>query len=281
MFTLLKNTPWLSPSCFAGGVCGISESTSDRFKTLMLACSESLQISTSFFLLFLMTFAIKISNFKTPQFNLIKFLLVFHKENKWLLFFWVGLATIPITILGRIRAGGAINHFGTPLYFITLSALIAMAEIFKENLYLEENNIKPYVDSKLIKIFSVSFLFLLTINQILPMLTPLYTFQERITIINKQYEYVVNNKGKVYFPWNPLYHLIAEHKFYHFDYGLADRQMSGYPITNKHFRDYIPENLEEVVVCYHNTNMALQYLPEFSKKIKKPEVPECDIYVRH
>jgi hypothetical protein len=280
MFVLIKNTPYLSPSCFAGGVCGLSESTSDKFKTLILAFNNFMQISTSFFLFFLMIFVIKISNFKQEKHNLIKFLVIFHQQNKSLLFLWVGLGTIPIFILGRIRVGGAINHFGTPLYFIALSALIGMAEIFKENMLLEQTNIKPYLDTKLIKIFSITFLCLLTINQILPMLTPLYNFQDNITMINKQYQYVVNNKGTVYFTWNPLYHLIAEHQFYHFDYGLADRKLGSYPLTNKHFRDYLPENLQEVVYCYKNTHIALQYLPEFSKKINKNEVPECDIYVK-
>ena len=95
--------------------------------------------------------------------------------------------------------------------------------------------------------------------------------------------YIEQHPGDAYFPWNPLEHLAAEGRLYHFEYGVFDRDLAGYPLTADHFRRHIPEDPR--LICYPprttvGDQVTLRYLGEFRERIKVDELPKWDCYRR-
>ena len=52
--------------------------------------------------------------------------------------------------------------------------------------------------------------------------------------------YLRKHREEVYFPWDPLVHLAVEGKPYHFEYGVFDRDLAGFPVRDDHFLRHIP-----------------------------------------
>ena len=90
------------------------------------------------------------------------------------------------------------------------------------------------------------------------------------------YNYARENPGQAYFPNNPLSVLLAERKLYHFMWGVKEREMAGYPLTNKQFRDGIPADFDYVIFpkdSQYSYQYILEFLPEYSHPVALPKFP--------
>ncbi len=61
---------------------------------------------------------------------------------------------------------------------------------------------------------------------------------------------------------------------------MFDRELAGFPVTEKHFREGIPQAPKYIGIFYHESEFVSRYLPEFSREIDVPELPEWRILVR-
>ena len=89
--------------------------------------------------------------------------------------------------------------------------------------------------------------------------------------------------GEVYFPWHPLAGLMAEGRLYHFSYGLSDRELAGYPVSQEHFQRYIPAQTQYVALPEHakrDAEYVFRYLPDFSRKVTADDLPGWTLYAR-
>ena len=92
--------------------------------------------------------------------------------------------------------------------------------------------------------------------------------------------------GEAYFPWNPLPHLLAEGRLYHFAYGLFDRDLGGFRVTPDHIARFVPEQCR--YVCFpegrrtHRPPMCLEpWLRDFARRVDIPELPGFECYERN
>lgn len=72
--------------------------------------------------------------------------------------------------------------------------------------------------------------------------------------------------GEIYFPDNPLISWWAEKKAYHFEYGLVDQAVSGFPVNRSQYLAYLPANVRLVV--YSPSSSAFlcpQILPDLQR----------------
>src|SRR5262249_40623153 len=58
------------------------------------------------------------------------------------------------------------------------------------------------------------------------------------------YHYLKSHAGRAYFPTEPLAHLAAEGKQYHFEFGGFDRELARFTVTPEHFNAEIPADTE-------------------------------------
>ena len=146
------------------------------------------------------------------------------------------MAEFPLSLMAYLKVGGDDNNLGFMLYFLTLAGFLMHARIKSPSRAADE------VDPA-----SPSFRGILVLTFVLTLLgaqqIALAFAKQGSTWQGQQGEalrYIERHPGEVYFPWNPLEHLVAEGRLYHFEYGVFDRILAGYPPTADHFRRYIP-----------------------------------------
>ena len=73
---------------------------------------------------------------------------------------------------------------------------------------------------------------------------------------------------------------MAEGKLYHFSYGMFDRELAGFPVTEGHFRQSIPARVRYIGLATQDAPIVSRYLPEFSREIRVPRLPGWRFLVR-
>jgi hypothetical protein len=97
------------------------------------------------------------------------------------------------------------------------------------------------------------------------------------------FEYLKRHPGEAYFPWLPLAHYCAEHRFRHYSYGIVERLMAGEAVSMADFRAYIPQDPRIIAFGADGTRQLLEYdlmkyMPEYSYQVNDPELPGWLVY---
>ena len=86
------------------------------------------------------------------------------------------------------------------------------------------------------------------------------------------YEFAVRHPGETYFPWQPLATLLAEGRLYHFEYGMIDRYLAGYPPTAEHLQASLPPHMHWVAAHTRVWTMN-QFFSTYSEETPFPDLP--------
>lgn len=205
-------------------------------------------------------------------------------KNPWIVFAIAGLFLMPTGLMGKAKMGGDINNFSYSLYFISAAASLLFARSCESIKFQKSELAVKTARVLLLMLFSAlifsrvfsSFSLLAKLpNNLEKAFVNLQAFPAEIA-----YNYAKKHSGEVYFPWHPLSHLLAENRMYHFEYGLIDRDLAGFPVSERHFRARIPTHLRFIAFHGRNDGYVLTLLPEFKKQIEIKELPGWTVYTR-
>ena len=194
----------------------------------------------------------------------------------------MAFASIPTSLLSRIKMGGHWNNYAPSPYFLGMGLIALLLEWSASN------------RRRGLRSFNAS----LTLIVLVLVLSPLTRGDESFSVINTvhppssnvqdvAFQYALRHPGTAYFPWNPLSSLLAEGKLYHFEFGMSDRELAGYPVSQRHFRQNIPANIR--YVCFRPGNLqvfgkrfekTMRYLPEFRRQVEIEGLPGWTCYER-
>lgn len=187
----------------------------------------------------------------------------------------VGIAMLPSAIAGRAKAGGDINSFSLALFFLTCGLTVMLADI--------ASGMEP-VFRRLAATVLVAMLALPLISEaaLIPRL-PAKARELPQAGQNVAFEYLRSHPGEAYFPWFPIAHYFAEHRFRHYAFGIADRLMAGEPVSVEDFRAYIPANPRIVAFSSDGTPEVvgfdlMDYLPEYRCCTNDAALPGWRVY---
>jgi hypothetical protein len=199
------------------------------------------------------------------------------KRNRWTIFAIAGLAMVPTSLLGRVKAGGGPNTLSFTTYFLLASAILILAQTSMDSSSSRSKDMRDA--TKLLMVVLVVMFVCIKAPAIFYFQNALQRF---LTCDDQQaYEYARRHPGEAYFPQNPLASIMAEGKLYHDTSGLLDREYGGYQVSNEHFRANIPQNVR--IVAYkirYGRDYVLRYLPEFTRKVTVDELPGWVVYTR-
>jgi hypothetical protein len=162
------------------------------------------------------------------------------RMGRWLVFAIVGALNAPTAILNRVKVGGDMNAFNLSAYFWLIGALLLLVEMAEE---VEEKGMSQTVKAVL------AVLVIGLLGGVPERLQNLYQLT-RVFRLNQQEaacQTLRQNPGLIYFPNNPLAHLMVEHKVYHLSWGVIDRKYGGYPVGEQQFRANVPLNMKAVL----------------------------------
>jgi len=159
--------------------------------------------------------------------------------GRWPVFAVVGAANVPPALLNLVKAGGDLNALNLTIYFWLLAAVLLLADTTET----ADNKLATGAKTAL-AVLSAGLLVIVPARlESLPKIwRALDQNQQEIAC-----RMIAQNPGQVYFPNNPLAHLMAEGKLYHLSYGLIDRELGGFAVGEEHFRAHLPEKMQAVV----------------------------------
>jgi hypothetical protein len=221
-------------------------------------------------------------------------------RNRWSLFLLVGLLLLPTSLAGRLKVGGDLNALSFTLYFLLLAVCLMLREGIARpqagvwvgetrrcgepsgtaSARLAAATSEPIrTGSCLLSVIAVTGSGLLAIQGQCQRYVAIS--EPRINTPEVVYSYLKNHPGEAYFPWNPMGHVMAEGKYHHFEYGLYDRKIAGFPISEAHFRQGVPAHFR--LVCVPKdfvADIALSHATECSRRVEIDELPGFVCFAR-
>lgn len=201
------------------------------------------------------------------------------RENRWLLPLATGLLLIPTSLLGRLKLGGDLNSFAYSGYFLLVASCALVAKLSGRR---DDEAGSPFVCLVAALLVGATLIGAQDLASRLKRPAPLVN--DTITA----YNYLKDHPGGTYFPSNPLAHLAAEGKQYHFEYGIFDREIARVPMSRSHFESAIPANTE--LICFppdmspsqwDSVKLVVErYMTDFRPVEAVPELPGWHCYRR-
>ena len=201
-------------------------------------------------------------------------------QHRWLMFIVVALFMIPSAILGASKYGGDVNAFSFVTYFLATGSSLALVEVMSR-LSLRKDR-RPLMIVVLLTFMYILLCFVKMDRNIL------FLSDEKLAArrmnIQSALTYAKAHEGQIYFPGFPLLHLMSGGAYYHFSNGILDREIAGFPVTDKHFLEHIPKDLHSIAVYEvdngENAKYVLKYLPQFAKETEINELPGWKVYTK-
>jgi len=188
----------------------------------------------------------------------------------------VGVALLPFSIAGRAKAAGDTNSLSLALFFLTCGLTVMLADVSRA------------VESDSTRRMAVALLWATMLPLALseaPLVLDIRAGVRRLSETPQQvaFEYLNRHPGEAYFPWFPLAHYHAEHRFWHYSFGIVDRLMAGEPVSMADFRAYIPRDPRVIAFGSDGTPQLfgydlMKYLPEYTYQVNDPELPGWLVY---
>ena len=181
----------------------------------------------------------------------------------------------PTSLLARAKLGGFLNSLHSQFFLITAVGLGVFSIVASARA------------TKVDRLVAIAL-------ALVPL--PFLPYQRSLNIYGREgmenrqekaLAFCLAHRGEAFFPWNPLITLISDGHLYHFEWAVRDRAIAGFTPTDEHIRAHLPENLIYVVYPEGQLNSPgvvgrelLGRLPEFSKRVELPELPEYAVFMR-
>jgi hypothetical protein len=194
-------------------------------------------------------------------------------EHRWLVFPIVGLLLVPSTIKARMTIGGAENHTAILSFFFFVGIGLALHRFMDEDA-APAHSLAAKMLAGLIIACSIPG----TLEQIHSTVSKLHSQPNYEAIVER---YQRHHSETTYFPCAPLVTFYREHRFYHVDTMLLDREDGGRPISAAQFISGIPANPQRVVVPegLRLSSVLQNYLAGWTTA-SDPELPGQVVYER-
>ncbi len=201
------------------------------------------------------------------------------RSDAWRLFLAAALAELPLSLMGYFKVGGAENSLSFCLYFLALGGILLYEPLMVAPPSAEGDG-RQRASWFWLLVIGLNLTLAFVNNQVLGL--ALNTTDPAWREGRAAEQYLRKHQGEVYFPWNPLIHLAVEGKSYHFEYGVFDRDLAGFPVRDDHFLRHIPARTR--LVCYPKSvswgnKLTLNYLKGF-REVEVAELPGWECYAR-
>ncbi len=176
----------------------------------------------------------------------------------------VGVMLLPMSLLGRVKVGGDYNAFSYSTVFLSLATVIYCYSVITRIQLPASLSLRLSPVAHLLVMLATATVFALSlVNGARTVWSA-----ERDTVCHEQMAFDAMQAAPetIYFPWQPLAGLLAEHRLYHFSYGVYDRWLAGRPLTPEHFAAHLPPKMEAMGVFKgSNVNyLRASYLTNYS-----------------
>jgi hypothetical protein len=196
----------------------------------------------------------------------------FALENRWLVFALCGLFMLPVSLKAMVTIGSGINHFGVVLYFFFAAAALALQT------HLTDQDRALRLSTRFF--LALGILVGLAPGLVLTLVPGVRNL--RGSPLHTAIAYNHKHPGRAYFPWNPAVGLLDDHRLYHLDPALYDREAVGYGLTRQQLESGLPKQFDIVAVPPGEqlTSWALLELTATYHPVIDPELPGWTVFAK-
>lgn len=188
-------------------------------------------------------------------------------SEPWLMLVFAALALVPTSALGGVKVGGGFNSYHC-LYYLVAAAAFWLARWTSH----AADGERPAAAMACYLLASIVVGFCVRRVPDLGDLT-----RPADDPASQAFRFARRFPGAVYFPWDPLSTLMADGRYNHFEYGVYDRVLAGFPPSAAHVRAGTPPELRFVVYYYRvMTQQMPHYLPEFTRSYQVENLDDFD-----
>jgi len=193
--------------------------------------------------------------------------------QRWLVFPVIGLLLAPVMIKARMTIGGDSNHIGTFCFFLSLGATLGLSR------FMSDETSQPKAAAA--RSLAMAMIAVSLIGVIETVSYAIFKGNSGQSNVGMAYEYSLKHPGRAYFPRFPLAVFYAQHRFYHSDGALIDRELAGHPISHAQYASGIPSNFEVIALPagYEESGALVEYLKGWTQ-LHDSELPGFGVYQR-
>ena len=188
------------------------------------------------------------------------------------LFLFLALVMVPASVVAVGKSGGDVNSRALVALPLTLAALFAFAVLVRQphGIVHVTRSIALLGATCAVAFASGTGLLQLSLN--------------RSSTLVEAYKTVSNDKGRWYFPFDPLAHLLAEGKFRPSMDVIHSYAVAGQPVKRDAFQSTLPDRLEFVAVpplfASWGIDEMRRLMPEFYKTVRDPDLFHHQVITR-
>lgn len=169
------------------------------------------------------------------------------RVNPWTLLPMTAVALLPASLLGYLKVGGFLDNFALTHFFLMAAATVYLIELYQR---APASQAQGALVRTIVLATLALFLFWRWPVDFLKRHKAEQMFLSLVRVRSNQqeavYDYAKREPGRAYFPWNTLATLMAEGKYYHFEWGVVDRLEANLPPSRAQSVAHLPEKLELV-----------------------------------
>lgn len=145
-----------------------------------------------------------------------------------LLLLLAAVALLLTGIAGYAKFGGHLNNFAPTGFFLLAATMLLLSSLPSDRL------------ARIV----MPLLLILASAAMLARLHDIHRLGPRPALHNEALALVRTAPGRIYLPWHPLAHFLAERRLTHQSFGVLDREMAGQPISDAWLWQYLPPDTE-------------------------------------
>jgi hypothetical protein len=207
-------------------------------------------------------------------------LLYWMKEKTWGLFFVIGIAMVPVSLLGQMKVGGDVNTLSPSPFYWSIALTIVLVDLFHASLRQSAG-----LKRRGLLFFAVALV--VTLNVATLMINQDvkgFLYSSPHSVSNKVMAFINKHAGEVYFPCHNLEHLLIEKKEYHNIDGLLDARHSRIWIEPSRLYAFLPVDMRLIALetdyIFGFWRHLVPYFPAFDRQIYFLELPEFTVFVQ-
>jgi hypothetical protein len=193
--------------------------------------------------------------------------------ERWIIFPLIGVFLVPVCVKAQLTVGADLNHIGMACFFLTLGTTLGLSRFMKD-----ETSVARAAVAKLL----AAVLILVSLPGVIgTVFDSAFKNARKQPDVTVTYEYAMKHPGRAYFPRNPLAEFYAQHRFYHYDGALIDRELAGHEIGQAQLVSGIPSDAALIAIekDQHISKALLDYMAGWPQ-INDPELPGWIVYQR-
>lgn len=236
-----------------------------KAKVLVAAASELLQEYYAVVIFFVLFASLALRRARRPAWDAAW-------ESAWALPLVASLLLIPPALMGRVKAGGALNTQSPFVYFFTVALTLCVRDLARAG---------QEATREVARSFAGIAILVLSGLQLVAAYSLVASLRSGAEIpLETAYHYAQAHPGTTYFAEFPLASLLAESQLYHSWPAVSECATNGNAISREQLERFLPPRMEAIAFYGEPVGPIEQYLPDYTRKIALDGLPGWKILVR-